>query len=143
MKLSITEIELNRVIAALAPRDAGLDKLNARLTRDGLTVTGEYQMMLAMAFRTEWELKPLGGGVEAHLKNLHVAGFSASKLRGLLLKLLRDAINEPGRVHVEGERVRVDVPAIVEAHKHRIRPEVTMIQCLDGALEVEVVLRPA
>jgi hypothetical protein len=143
MKLSITEIEINRLLAAGLPPDLPVAKLSARVTPGGVAVTGEYHLMFAVPFRTEWEVGAAGGGVEAHLRDLQVGSFPAGKLRGLLLKLIRDAAPDPAAVRVDGERVFVDVAGTAARHGARVRPEVTALRLSDGVVEAEVVLRPA
>jgi hypothetical protein len=142
MNLSITEIEITRLLVAVAPLDVPLAKLNAQVTPEGVAISGEYTMMFSVPFQTLWELQAGGGGCAAHLKDLQVAGLPAGKFRGLLLKLIRDAVKDATAVRIEGERVWVDVPGLVRRETPRLRAEVTLVRCLAGAVEAEVVLRP-
>jgi hypothetical protein len=139
MKVSITEIEINRVLVAGLPPDAPVANVSARVTPAGITVTGEYYLMFTVPFRTEWLLQAVAGGLEAHLRDLQVGGLPASKFRGLLLKLIRDAIKDPA-VRVEGERVWLDVPGALRLTGVPLRADVTVVRCLDTAVEVEIAI---
>src|SRR4051795_6060323 len=110
LKLFVTEDEINDLLAKFLPPDLPVQRLSVRLTPEGVVVQGVYPTLLVkMAFETLWEITAAGPEVEARLANVKVAGLPAGKLRGLLVKLIRDATaHEPG-VRVRDETIRLDV----------------------------------
>src|SRR5262245_11420617 len=110
LKLSITEEELNSLVAELPSGKSAVENLRVRLTPEGIIILGDYPtMFLKMAFETLWAVQGIGSVVEARLASVKVSGLPAGMLRGVLLKTIRDlTANEPG-VRVEDEAICVDL----------------------------------
>ena len=65
LKLSITDEEINALLAELPQGDSSIENLRVRLTPEGIVVLGDYPtMLLKMAFETLWEVKGIGSVVE-------------------------------------------------------------------------------
>lgn len=138
LKMSVTEQELNELVAALPADKNAVENLRVRLTSDGVMVLGEYPtMLMKMAFETLWEVKGVGSIVEARLAAVKVAGLPAAMLRAVLLKTLRDLLaREPG-VCVVDESIHVDLSKHTAIQKLRLHIHLTTVQCSHGKLMIE------
>jgi hypothetical protein len=138
LKLFVTEDEINDLLAKYLPPDLPVQDLRVRLTPEGVVVQGIYPTLLVkMAFETLWEITAAGPEVEARLANVRVAGLPAGKLRGLLVKLIRDAAaREPG-VRVRDESLSVDVEEALRAKGLPLRVNFTAVRCSLNSLVLE------
>ncbi|HTU89114.1 MAG TPA: hypothetical protein VMF69_03360 [Gemmataceae bacterium] len=138
LKLSVTEQELNELVALLPAGKNSVQNLCVRLTPDGIVVLGEYPtMLMRMNFETLWEVKGIGSIVEARLASVKVAGLPASMLRAVLLKTLRDLLaREPG-VRVADECIHIDLNKHTAIQKLRLHIHLTAVQCGQGSLVIE------
>jgi hypothetical protein len=138
MNLFVADAEINLLIPRFVPPDLPVEDLRLRITPDGVAIHGAYPALgFRVAFEMLWELAVLPGQVEAHLRDLSVAGFGAGKLRGLLLKMVRDAIgSEPG-VRVEDDRISVNPAELLRAHGAPIFVQIVAIRCMNAVLEIE------
>src|SRR5438067_9297428 len=93
LKVVITDADANQLVTEFAPRDLDVRNLRVHFTPEGVRVTGETPALLfTVSFETLWEITLVEGGVAARLAALKVAGLPAGKLRGVLLKVVRDAV---------------------------------------------------
>lgn len=138
LKLSVTEQELNELVAALPSGHKSVQNLQVRLTSEGIVVQGEYAaMLMKMAFETLWEVKGAGSTVEARLVSMKVASVPAAMLRATLLKTLRDLLaREPG-MRVTDESIYVDLSKITAIQKLRLNFHLTEVRCDPGKLVIE------
>jgi hypothetical protein len=138
LKLFVTEEEINDLLTKFLPPDLPVQDLVVRLTPDGVVVQGVYPTLLVkMAFETLWEVTAAGPEVEARLANVKVAGLPAGKLRGLLVKMIRDAAApEPG-VRVQDESLRVDLEEALRAKGLPLQVNFTAVRCSLKSLVLE------
>jgi hypothetical protein len=138
LKLSITEEEINTLVAEFPPSDSAVENLRVRLTPEGIVVFGDYPaMLMKMSFETLWEVKGIGSVVEAKLASIKVSGLPAKMLRGVLLKTIRDmTAREPG-IRVEDESIRVDLSKHTALQRLRLRVNLIGVRCSLGHLVIE------
>lgn len=138
LKLSIAEETINSLIAEHAPKESAIEDLRVSLTPEGIRITGYYPtMLMKMAFETLWEVRGVGSVVEARLASIKVSGLPAGMLRGVLLKTIRDAVeNKPG-ISVEDASIRVDLSQLPATQKLRLRVNLTAVRCDPGQLIIE------
>lgn len=138
LKLSVTEPELNELVAELASGYNQVQNLRVRLTSEGIVFHGEYPtMLMRMAFETLWEVKGVGSIVEARLASVKVSGLPAGMLRSVLLKTLRDLLaREPG-VRVADESIHVDLSKNTAIQKLRLSIHLIEVRCAQGKLVIE------
>jgi hypothetical protein len=138
LKLSITEQELNELVAEAPSGKSTVENLHVRLTPAGIVVLGDYPIMfMKVGFETLWEVKGIGSIVEAHLTSIKVSGLPAGKLRGVLVKALRDLLaKEPG-ISVTDESIQVDLSKHTTLQKLRLRVHLTGVHCSPGKLVIE------
>lgn len=138
LKLSVTEQELNELVAALPSEKKGVENLRVRLTSEGIVILGDYPtMLMKMAFETLWEVKGIGSILEARLASVKVAGLPAGMLRAVLLKTLHDLLaREPG-MRVVDESIYVDLSKHTAIQKLHLNIHLTAVQCSNGNLLIE------
>lgn len=138
LRVRVTEEELDSLVQKHVPADLGLAGLRIVLTAEGIGVRGQYTtMVMPISFETLWEPAILRGQVHARLVRVNVAGFPATKLRGVLLKVIADNLGGQPGVYFEGEAVRLDLDALLAAHQIPVRFKPKAIQCTAGALIFE------
>jgi hypothetical protein len=138
LKLFVPEDEINRLLAEHLPPDVPVRKLAVRLTPDGVRVSGEYPTaFLNVGFDTLWKLDVVGGQIDVQLADLHVSGFPATMLRGMIFKMMKDnAPREPG-VSVEGEALRIDLEQFLASKRLPLKVNLRRVVCGIGNLVVE------
>jgi hypothetical protein len=138
LRVLVHEDEVNQHLPQLIPADAGVQNLRVRLTPEGVVVQGEYPtFMVKMSFETQWELAVARGLVQARLGSIKVAGLPAKLLRGVLMKVIRDATAPHQGVHVEEEALCIDVAKVLQAKQIPVHVQVTAVRCGPGHLVIE------
>jgi hypothetical protein len=138
LRALVREDEINELLPRVLPPDAAVENLRVRLTPAGVVVVGDYPtFMLKMSFETLWEVSGDAGVVQARLADVKVAGLPATLLRGVLLKVLRDVTAQQAGVSVEEDRVRVDVPQLLQARQVPLQIHLTAVRCGPGTLVIE------
>jgi hypothetical protein len=138
MNLFVADAEINLLLPRFVPPDLPVEDLRLRITPDGVVIHGVYPALgFRVSFEMLWELTVLPGEVEAHLRDLSVAGFGAGKLRGLLLKMVRDAVGNVPGVRVEDDRVSVNPAELLRAHGAPVSVEIVAVRCMNAVVEIE------
>ena len=138
LKLIVTDTDANQLLREFAPKDLEIGKPAIHFTAEGVRVTGETTALLfKVSFETLWTVALADGCVVARLNSLKVAGIPAGKLRGVLLKVLRDALpKEPG-IRVEDEVVRVDLNEVLRKREVPLLVRLTAVRCVEGSIVIE------
>src|SRR5579875_3511258 len=135
LTLSVTEQELNELVASLPLGKNNIQNLRIQLTSDGIVVLGEYSaLLMKMAFETLWEVKGVGSIVEARLASAKIAGLPIAMLRSVLLKTLRDLLAQEPSVRVVDDAIQVDLSKHAAIQKLRLGIHLTAVQCRPGNL---------
>jgi hypothetical protein len=138
LRVRMTEEELTSLTGENVPPDTGVKGLRITLTMEGIQVNGQYTgMLLPISFETLWEPLIIEEQLQARLARITVAGFPATKLRGVLLRVLADNIGGQPGVHFEGEVIRLDLAVLLAAHKIPVRVKPTAVRCAPGFLVLE------
>jgi hypothetical protein len=138
LTLSVTEQELNELVASLPLGKNNIQNLRIQLTSDGIVVLGEYPaLLMKMAFETLWEVKGVGSIVEARLASAKIAGLPIAMLRSVLLKTLRDFLAQEPSVRVVDDAIQVDLSKHAAIQKLRLGIHLTAVQCRPGNLVIE------
>ena len=138
LRLRVTDADLQTILARYPPEGGAVENLRVRLTPEGVSVQGDYPaLMMKVSFETIWEITAVGPGLAVRLAHVKVAGLPAGVLRGVLLRLVRDATaNEPG-VRVDGETVHVNLEQALQARGVPLRINFVAVHGGDGWLTVE------
>jgi hypothetical protein len=138
LRLLITEDELNSLLQEHLPTDAGVRNLRVGLLPEGVQVNGQYTtMLMPIAFETLWELSVTEGHIQARLATVKVAGFPATKLRGVLLSALADNVSQEPGVTIQDEVIRVNLNDLLRSRDVPVRLTPHVIRCARGALVFE------
>jgi hypothetical protein len=139
LRLVVTDEDLNRELANHQPADMTIENLVARILPEGIRVAGSYSLMvMSLSFETLWTLTVKGDTVEARLSDLQVAGFPASKLRSLLLKVLYDNIPPKPGIYIKDDILRINLTELLQSEKVPLRVNLAGIDCLQGRAVVRV-----
>jgi hypothetical protein len=138
LRLRLTDADLQTILARYPPEGGAVENLRVRLTPEGVSVQGDYPaLMMKVSFETVWELTAAGPAVVVRLAHVKVAGLPAGVLRGVLLRVVRDAVAaEPG-VRLEGETVHVDLEQALKFRGVPFHINLVTVRCGDGWLMVE------
>jgi len=138
LRVHIAEDDVNQLLPRAVPPDAGVENLQVRLTPEGMLLLGEYRALLVrMSFETRWEIALADNRVALRLAGVKVAGLPAGLLRGVLLKMVRDATaKEPG-ITVEEDKVVVDVAAAIKEKQLPLEIHLRTVKCGAGELLIE------
>jgi hypothetical protein len=137
LKLSVTEVDVNRLLAEHLPKDVPVKKLAVQLTTAGVRVQGEYPtVFMNVGFDTVWSLAVAGGLLEVRLADLKVSGFPATMLRGLIFKELKHSVpSEPG-LSVVDETIQIDLQQFLNAKGLPLKITLQDVICGQGNLVV-------
>jgi hypothetical protein len=137
VRVRVSQETLNSLMGERVPPDLGLKGLRITLTTEGIQVNGQYTMVLPISFETLWEPLVVGEQLQGRLTRITVAGFPATKMRGVLLKVMADNIGGQPGVHFEGDVIRLDHDAFLKAHKVPVRVKPLAVRCEPGFLVLE------
>jgi hypothetical protein len=138
LRLRVTEADVTALLARFPPESGAIENLRVRLTADGVSVQGDYPaLMMKVSFETVWELAAAGPALAVRLAQVKVAGLPAGVLRGVLLRMVRDAAAKEAGVRVEGETVHVDLEASLKARGVPLTVRLVAVRSGDGWLTVE------
>jgi hypothetical protein len=137
LKLLLTDADLGKLVADATRGVEGLEKVQARLTPEGVFLSGEYKMFLRVPFETVWTVTPAGPELHVRLATVRVAGVSAGLLRGALLKLARDVVEKQPGASVRDEAIVIDVPVAARAEGVELRVHFTEVRLSPGTAVVE------
>jgi hypothetical protein len=138
LRLRVTDADVKALLARLRPEETPVENLLVRLTPEGVVVQGDYPaLMMKVAFETVWEVAADGPAVAVRLAHVKVAGLPAGVLRGVLLRMVRDAtVNQPA-VLVTDDTLRVHLEELAQAHGAALSVNLTRVRTGDGWLTVE------
>jgi hypothetical protein len=138
LKLSVTEVDVNRLIAEHAPKDLPVQKLLVSLTPEGVRVQGEYPtVFMNVAFESLWALSVAAGKLEVCLADVKVSGFPATMLRGIVFKMLKESASEDPGLTVDGETLRIDLEQFLSAKGLPLAANLRNLRCGTGELMIE------
>jgi hypothetical protein len=139
LKLVVNEDDANRLLTEFAPPDMEVENLRLRFTPEGVRVQGDTRaLFFKVSFEALWEISTADGNVAARLNSMKVAGIQAGKLRGVLMKMVRDGVARVSGITVEDESVRVDVSEVLRSRGIPLRVVLTAVRCLEGSVVIEV-----
>lgn len=138
LKLLLTDADLGRFVAEALRDEEGLEKVQARFTPEGVVLAGEYPtVLLRVPFETVWTVTAAGPELHVKLASVKVAGLPAGMLRGVLLKVAQDKVEQHPGCRVRGEDIAIDVAAAAAAEGLDLRVHFTAVRLSVGAAVVE------
>jgi len=138
LKLLITEADANELARTVLVDTHSVENLHIRLTPSGVVVEGDYPtFLMKMRFETLWEVTVSGPEVQARLASVKVASVPAGILKGVLMKILQDAVGEEKGVRIKGDSLHVNVEEVARAQGFPLLIRLTAVRCSIGAAVVE------
>jgi hypothetical protein len=138
LRLRVTDADVRAMLAEFRPDDGPVEDLRVRLTPEGVVVEGVYPaLMMKVAFETVWSVTAAGPALAVRLAHVKVAGLPAGVLRGVLLRMIRDATASQPAVHVADDSLRVNLEELAQSRGAPLRINLTRVQSGDGWLTVE------
>src|SRR5262249_2952251 len=139
LKLFITDADLAPLVAQAAAGQEGIEGLQAHLSPEGVQVQGQYATGFGfkVPFETVWQLSPAGSSLEVRLGAIRVGGMPANLLRGVLLRMIRDAIEQHPGVSLREDVIVIDVPEIVRSLGFEVQMRFTAVRTSVGSALIE------
>jgi hypothetical protein len=138
LKLSLSEEDLNSLIAKHLSRDQPVRDLQVRLLPEGVHVSGAYRVaFFNVRFETLWALSVRGREAEARLAELRVAGAPAGMVRETLLDMLGAEIRREEGARVEGESIFVDPDVLLARAGLTGQTNLRTVRCETGQIIIE------
>jgi hypothetical protein len=138
LRLRATDRDLEAIVAKFARAADGVEGLKGRFTPDGVVVTGVYPTsFLRVSFSTTWAVEAVGPELHVRLSALSVMGVPGGFLRGMLMRMAKDAVEGRAGMRVEGEAVIVSVPEMAKAHGADVEVKFTSVKLADGEATIE------
>jgi hypothetical protein len=138
LKLFVTDADVVAISEKLLNDHDSIEGLKVRLTPEGVLLQGEYPTsFFKVPFETVWQLTASGPEVQVRLTSVKVAGLPAGLLRGALMKMVRDAVeNEPG-LRVQDEAILIQVPEAARGQGIDLRVSFTAVRMSIGSMVLE------
>ncbi len=138
LKLFVNDADLAELLARHAPKDEGIEELQARITPDGITVSGKYPTpFFAVSFETLWQVTATGPEVRIRLANVKVLGLPAGMLTGALLKMMRDNVEGRPGCRVENDTIVINAVEVARAEGVSLEVKFTAVRLSIGAAVIE------
>jgi len=139
LRLRVSGEEINALVKEHMPEETGVRDLRIVPTVEGVQMTGRYSgMLLPMPFDLLWVCSVVEGQIQAQLSQVRVAGFPATKLRGVLLGVVAENLaNLPGLL-VKEDVIRLEVNTFLQARCIPVRVTPSAVHCQPGWIVLEV-----
>jgi hypothetical protein len=138
LRLHVTDADVNGLLDRLRPEDGPVEGLGVRLTPEGVVVEGVYPaLMMKVAFETVWEVSAAGPAIAVRLAHVKVAGLPAGVLRGVLLRMVRDATADQAALRVTDDTLHVHLEELAQAQGVALQVRLTRVRTGAGWLTVE------
>lgn len=138
LKLFLTEDELNNLARQHTPPTEGLADVRLSITSEGVVVQGQYEAgFFKVPFETTWQIAAAGPELHVKLASIRVAGLPGGILRGALMKMARDAVEDKPGIRVTDDAIIVHVPDALRPHGVQLRIHFVVVRLSIKALVVE------
>lgn len=138
LRLRVVDRDLEAVVAEFAQKAEGVEGLKGRFTPEGVEVTGMYPTPLfRVSFHTTWALEAAGPDLHVRLVGLNVMGVPGGFLRGMLMRMAKDAIEGRPGMRVDGETVVLTVAEVAKAKGAEVEINFTSVKLGEGEAIVE------
>jgi len=138
LKMSLSQDDLNNLIAKHLDNGEPIRDLKVRLLPEGIRVSGTYPVaFFNVRFDTMWALSVRGREVAARLADLSVAGAPAGLVRGTLLEMLSASVAREEWARVEGDSVLVEPDVLLGRLGLVSRTHLTAVRCEAGRIVIE------
>ncbi len=138
LRVRVSGEEINALVKERVPEEAGVRDLRIIPTAEGVQMTGRYTgMLLPLGFDLLWVCSVTAGQLRAQLSQVRVAGFPATKLRGVLLGVLSEYLTSQAGIQIQEDVILFDVDAFLRAQDIPVRVTLTAVHCQAGWIVLE------
>jgi hypothetical protein len=137
LKMIVTEQDLNEAAARYVPDDEEIRKIRVRVSPEGVHVTGIYHLMINVSFETRWEPAVAEGLLTIRLVEFKAMGMPAMIFQGMLMKMIREAVETEAAIVIEKDTIRVDIDRLLGSRGLPLRTHLSNLGCQAGQLTVE------
>jgi hypothetical protein len=133
--------DLCPLIGELAAQAEDLENLAGRFTPEGIVISGNYRTPFGVrvGFETRWELTAAGPELHARLASLTIASIPATLIRGLLLKMVSDLIEEDPGVELDEKAgiLRVHLAEMLRPVGFDLEVHFSQVTLVEGGCTIE------
>jgi hypothetical protein len=138
LRLHITEEDVNALVARHLPDDQPLQDVRARLTPEGVRISGRYPTsFFAVRFEALWQLAVHEGRLMARLAGLDVGGMPVGMVRGILMDMIADAAAREDGIDVQGEVILINPDQLLTRGGLVGRTNLSAVQYGEGFVLIE------
>ncbi|MBY0229464.1 MAG: hypothetical protein K2W96_09310 [Gemmataceae bacterium] len=124
LELRLVDADLAPITKLLAAEIADVEDLALRFAPEGIVASGLYPTpLMKVSFETAWSLRPAGADLRLKMESLKVMGIPGGFLRGMLVKMAKDAISDQPGVRVEGEEIVVTLAEVLQEKGIEVRAD--------------------
>ena len=139
LKVFLTDADVAGLAAEHLPENDSIEGLQVRLTPEGVLVQGQYATGFGfkVPFETVWQLNAAGPRIDVKLDTIKVAGLPGGMLRTVLMRMVRDNVENQVGVSVADDTIHIDVPVVAQSRGVEVRVNFTAVRMSVGAAVVE------
>ena len=139
LKVSLTDADVAGLAAEHMPANDSIEGLTVRLTPEGVLLEGKYATGFGfkVPFETVWQLTASGPRIDVKLDTIKVAGLPGGMLRTVLMRMIRDNVENQAGISVVEETIHIDVPVVAKSHGADVRVNFTAVRMSVGSAVVE------
>jgi hypothetical protein len=137
LRASITEKDLNELVAKHLPEGQPVEDVKLRVTAEGVFLTGIYPLFVNVKFESHWKLGIRGGSVTATLAGFKAMGIPGTVFKGAILKFIGEAAKGEAWLQIEQDTIAIDVDAALLKNGIPTRTNLARITCQEGVVVVE------
>jgi hypothetical protein len=138
LRLVVTEQDLNRAVARWLPEESRDHRLQIRLAPEGVYVTGEYSLVINVAFETLWAMGISRGRLAARLAGFRALGIPVMLLKTLILEAIGQAVADEDAIEVEDDVLLLDLERWLAKQGLAVRTNLTAVRVRAEDLVIEV-----
>ena len=139
LKVFLTDADVAALAAEHLPANESIEGLQVRLMPEGVLIQGQYSTGFGfkVPFETTWRLEAAGPRIDVKLDAIKVAGLPGNMLRTVLMRMIRDNVENQVGVSVAEDTIQIDVPAVAQSRGVEVRVNFTAVRMSVGAAVVE------
>jgi len=137
LRASISEKDLNDLVARHVPDDQPIEDVKVRINADGVHLSGVYPLFVNVKFESHWKLDIRAGKVTATLAGFKAMGIPGNVFKSAILKFIAEAAKGEPWLQVEEDTILVDVDGILLKNGLNARMNLARVICQDGVVVIE------
>jgi hypothetical protein len=138
LKVLLAEQDINQLLIDHLPKEYAVENPRVTISAEGVLFSGEYPtIFVKVPFETLWEMAVVDGLLLAKLAAIKVSGVPAGMFRGVLMDVIREAVEREAGVHLEDEVLHINIVEAARARKVPLRMTLKSVRHSAGVLVIE------